>query len=245
MPGTTNFLQINPNANNQESDAAYAADSLRTGGAATNALLPSPIYNKSMYQSSTFIASLAAALVAKGYSPNDGSAVPATAVVNLTAVLVNIMTQADMAPFARLLSPIFTGVPQAPTPAPGDNSTKIATTAFVNALLAAGFVFNVGVPSGYIKFPAALGGFIIQWTRGGQQSGTLQQVFTINFPIAFPAACLSVQVSTEVEAIHNDATGSYQMIGVPTTGHVTVKCQNMFNVNTSAQFTCFVLAIGY
>jgi Chaperone of endosialidase len=35
---------------------------------------------------------------------------------------------------ALLASPNFTGVPIAPTPAPGDNSTKLATTAFVAAL---------------------------------------------------------------------------------------------------------------
>lgn len=33
--------------------------------------------------------------------------------------------------FAPLASPVFTGDPQAPTPAPGDNDTSIATTAFV------------------------------------------------------------------------------------------------------------------
>lgn len=36
---------------------------------------------------------------------------------------------------ANLASPTFTGVPLAPTPATTDNSTKIATTAFINALL--------------------------------------------------------------------------------------------------------------
>jgi hypothetical protein len=38
---------------------------------------------------------------------------------------------------AALNSPTFTGAPLAPTPAGGDNSTKIATTAFIVALLAA------------------------------------------------------------------------------------------------------------
>jgi Chaperone of endosialidase len=35
---------------------------------------------------------------------------------------------------ALLASPVFTGTPQAPTPPPGDNSTRIATTAFVATL---------------------------------------------------------------------------------------------------------------
>lgn len=39
---------------------------------------------------------------------------------------------------APLASPAFTGNPTAPTPAPGDNDTSIATTAFVTAAVAAG-----------------------------------------------------------------------------------------------------------
>ena len=39
---------------------------------------------------------------------------------------------------APLASPVFTGTPKAPTPAAGDNSTKVATTAFVNTALGNG-----------------------------------------------------------------------------------------------------------
>ena len=39
---------------------------------------------------------------------------------------------------ALLASPAFTGNPTAPTPSPGDNTTRIATTAFVTAAIAAG-----------------------------------------------------------------------------------------------------------
>ena len=39
---------------------------------------------------------------------------------------------------APLASPTFTGTPRAPTPAPEDDSTKIATTEFVTAAVAAG-----------------------------------------------------------------------------------------------------------
>jgi len=37
---------------------------------------------------------------------------------------------------ANIASPIFTGTPQVPTPSAGDNSTKVATTAFVTAAVA-------------------------------------------------------------------------------------------------------------
>ena len=41
---------------------------------------------------------------------------------------------------APLASPTFTGVPQSVTPSPGDDSTKIATTEFVN--IVAGFIYD-------------------------------------------------------------------------------------------------------
>ena len=44
-------------------------------------------------------------------------------------------TPSGWSPLAFLASPVFTGDPQAPTPAPGDNDTSIATTAFVQAAL--------------------------------------------------------------------------------------------------------------
>lgn len=40
--------------------------------------------------------------------------------------------------FAPINNPVFTGDPQAPTPAPGDNDNSLATTAFVTAAVAAG-----------------------------------------------------------------------------------------------------------
>lgn len=42
----------------------------------------------------------------------------------------------DSAALARLASPTLSGAPTAPTPAPGDNTTKIATTAFVTTAIA-------------------------------------------------------------------------------------------------------------
>jgi len=42
----------------------------------------------------------------------------------------------DLSGYAPLASPTFTGIPSAPTPSPNDNSTKLATTAYVDAGLA-------------------------------------------------------------------------------------------------------------
>jgi microcystin-dependent protein len=53
------------------------------------------------------------------------------------------ITGAALTPYALLASPVFTGDPKAPTPAPGDNDTSIATTGFVQAALAS---FTGGAP---------------------------------------------------------------------------------------------------
>lgn len=66
---------------------------------------------------------------------------------------------------APLASPVFTGNPTGPTPAPGDNDTSLATTAFVQAALAAG-VSTVGW-----RYQQVLGGY------GNAQT---QDVFSVN-----------------------------------------------------------------
>lgn len=51
---------------------------------------------------------------------------------------VSTATQTALNLKADIASPTFTGDPKAPTPAPGDNDTSIATTAFVTAAVATG-----------------------------------------------------------------------------------------------------------
>jgi hypothetical protein len=231
MPGSTNFLQWNPNAVNQENDGTYAGDSLRSGGAPLNAICPSGVTNKAWFQWSTFITAMAQMLATKGYSPNDGSANPATSIPNLSAVLANIMTQADMAPFAPKNNPLFTGDPQAPTPAPGDNDQSIATTAFVNAAIAAsaaGLAANFAVWSflpdspgvytkaGFIRFPL-FGNVMLQWFIGAQDAANEFQVLK-NFPTAFPNNCFNVQV-TYGNTVSTQANDSwYQVVTFTKTG---------------------------
>ena len=53
---------------------------------------------------------------------------------NGTGSLNEIATKQNLQTKANLASPVFTGTPTAPTPASTDNSTKIATTAFVQAV---------------------------------------------------------------------------------------------------------------
>jgi len=100
---SSNFLQWNPTAANQESDSTYNADALRTGGATTGAILPSNLDNKFRFQTSTFVAALAQALANKGYNLSD--AVFST----LVTVLSNIKTSADF-PASQILVPYATSM---------------------------------------------------------------------------------------------------------------------------------------
>ena len=69
-----------------------------------------------------------------------------------------LSTQANLVNVTSALapknSPTFTGTPNAPTPAPGDNSTKVATTAFVQNAVAGQVTYNVStsVPTGTPAF---------------------------------------------------------------------------------------------
>jgi hypothetical protein len=92
MAGSTNFQQFNPTQSNQETDAAFTADALRSGGVQVNNPLPSPLLNKLWYQLSTFVTAFANMLVSKGYSPMD------TSEAALAAVLANVLTNADTQP---------------------------------------------------------------------------------------------------------------------------------------------------
>lgn len=74
------------------------------------------------------------------------------------------------------------------TEANADNSTKIATTAWVNNAMAtiataAGFAINTG-SNGYVKLPSFLGGFILQWGSTVLSGASLAQ----SYPLAFPNA---------------------------------------------------------
>lgn len=96
--GSTNFLQWNPGQNNQENDAAWAADSQRTGGATNDEAFPSPTANKLFYQTSTGITALMQMMATKGFVVND------TNIATLASVLSALLTTADIRPNMVLLA---------------------------------------------------------------------------------------------------------------------------------------------
>jgi hypothetical protein len=76
------------------------------------------------------------------------------------STVTNLVT--DLAAKAPLASPALTGNPTAPTPAPGDNDTSIATTAFVTTAAAA-------------KEPTITAGTTAQYWRGDKTFQTLDK----------------------------------------------------------------------
>lgn len=75
------------------------------------------------------------------------------------------------------------------TPPANDNSTKVATTAFVNGFTNPGGSLTA---SGYQKFG---GGLIIQWGVVAKQASV--QNFAVAFTISFPTACFNIQLTDD------------------------------------------------
>ena len=89
----------------------------------------------------------------------------------------------DLSTLAPKVSPALTGSPTAPTQGTSDNSTKIATTAFVRNLInqfktdgtLGGIVGGSLTQNGWVKFS---NGLILQWGSGGKGTKTLPIVYT-------------------------------------------------------------------
>ena len=141
---------------------------------------------------------------------------------------------------APLASPAFTGTPTAPTPVNTENSTILATTAWVRSAMATimsalGFAISLGTNS-YIKFPSCLGNLIIQW--GNLTSVADNATVAIVYPIAFTTIVLYSSGSYTTDTV---TTGT-DVISTTTrsaTG-MTLRCAGN---NTSANVNW--LAIGY
>ena len=110
----------------------------------------------------------------------DNSALSGGEIVNGAQVEVTY----NAGPAAWVLTGNYAGWQKAPTPSGGDNSTKVATTAFVASLIPASSTGGAG----YIKFG---NGIIMQWGRVSNGSGST----AVSYPITFPNAVRSVVLS--------------------------------------------------
>ena len=137
-------------------------------------------------------------------------------------------------------SPAFSGTPTAPTQGTSDNSTKIATTAFVRNLInqfktdgtLGGIVGGSLTQNGWVKFS---NGLILQWGTYNMNS----QSVSVTFPISFSSSCLNViGVATRAND-SNGKTPGYDATSISKTGFI---CTNGTNhlVNLNMRY----LAIG-
>lgn len=109
--------------------------------------------------------------------------------------------QAALNALAPLYSPTFVGTPAAPTAAAGTNSTQIASTAFVQQLVAG--LFAAGTSS------LRIGNILIQWgagvaTLGGSPYHTAS--LQVTFPISYGSFAPAILVTPSVAQV---SSGSY------------------------------------
>ena len=136
----------------------------------------------------------------------------------------------------------------------GDNSTLLATTAFVLAnVLQAKPVVSGAAGAFVIKFPTAYdstgtptANLIIQLFNGPSIAGsTAVTNETVNYPTAFPTACLGVTCSTQWASYTTNTGVNWEIVGMPglTSCNVTNTKQGGFTDSTLTN--AVILAFGY
>ena len=156
----------------------------------------------------TAVASAVAGLVDSSPGALDTLKELATAIgndPNFATTMVN-----ELANKAPLASPLFTGDPRAPTPSVGDNDTSIATTAFVQAAMAA---FGVGAQSPALITDlnvATSGGF---WRAAGGASNSVGTGAVTGFTVPYNGnSCL--QILSQLTAAGSPLHWRSQVAGV-------------------------------
>lgn len=167
-----------------------------------------------------------------------------------------------LALYARLASPTFTGSPSAPTAALGDNTTKLATTAFVQETLG-GFLSKsiagtgsvtltaVEAGNGIIRFTGALTGnrdVIVPSspTRSWVVFNDTTGAFTLTVKTASGTGVLVPQGKREIVYCDgtNVAPAFSDFVSVALEGNPTAPTPAKFDNDTSVATTAFVRTAG-
>lgn len=126
-----------------------------------------------------------------------GATVGATWGVNLASIPANITSWAGIAPATKadLNNPVFTGDPQAPTPATADNDTSVATTAFVK---------NQGYAT-----TVALGSYVLK--AGDTMTGNLTITTALNARATFNGGAVAATVGANAGVAFVGTTSNHSL----------------------------------
>ena len=200
--GSTSTTTVNNVSRAEYSDrvgtnAGYTGST--TGSSLKGGLSQSAIYDNSFpfsYGNLISVKNAGANQIALEWSGTNG-AIGGVAVRNARDACLD--TWSEWRYLAYTESPAFSGTPTAPTQGTSDNSTKLATTAFVRNLInqlkndgtLGGIVGGSLTQNGWVKFS---NGLILQW---GFRSDTGYGGRTVTFPIAFTKQCFNGHVTTK------------------------------------------------
>lgn len=137
---------------------------------------------------------------------------------------------------ADLASPTFSGTPTAPTPTAGDNSTKLATTAFVASAAALTIETTAGVTHSLVTIA---GQKVIVWVSG-------QSNFTGGTP---PTVALKYNTVTKHSKIFNSSSSdnlqeSFSLMYTETPGAATQNITVETTAGTLSNVVIIVMKIG-
>ncbi len=96
------------------------------------------------------------------------------------AAAISTIPATDLSAYARIANPTFTGQPKAPTPPAGNNTTRLATTAFVRAALAA-----LTIPGAFTPTKANLYAAVKEILHPGDQAAVTADDADKEIDIAF------------------------------------------------------------
>lgn len=116
-------------------------------------------------------------------------------------------------------------------------TAKIANGAVTLEKLPFGTAF-LAEPNGYVKLPS---GIIFQWCVGVPMSDEGAHA-VVSFPIAFPTACLNVQITGKIGQTGTGPDNWFQIISFSTTG---CDVQMQYGGGLPGAITPYLFAIGY
>ncbi|WP_196590048.1 phage tail protein [Pectinatus frisingensis] len=126
---------------------------------------------------------------------------------DIRQLINDIIKNIDLSPYAKLLSPEFSGIPTAPTASKDTDNIQIATTAFVKSLItdipvpvADGIIAQSLDTWGWIKFA---NGFIVQWGQSSHPASGDATTFTYPLSMTTVLSASLQRYSTIALAEHN------------------------------------------